>query len=598
MVHISKMEDFLNIHKDQLVSSGIPKYLWRTLYIKLMNETFDASSAFDLLRIEDDSDGGEDVIQSRLILQATRNIKTTESEHIYLIDHAWTYRIQDARNQLLSHTGLRERLCDVFGLDTSQDKHEIVDQLFNLMWKINNYYSIRNTVNVEDSLPVWYIMDEVGTAVTHSDKPNCRIVPFVYINEKITYSLLFPITDIEEDDIICRDYAEGVQDSSRKEAILLPWVHKSFEDFSIIPPVPSKEYFLSGHSEESLPNLDNLQNKKNVSDVLKVYSQYSLVTSHLHSNRFQIVDNEDDADIMWFTEHFKDFNKLSETPHKFINQFPFEYVLTVKDLLCITCRRKTDQNWLPITYNLLTELPNFLSYYQKRETDGMENYWIVKPYNLARSLDMHITDNLDYILRVSITGPKIVQKYITNPVLFYRPECEGTVKFDIRYVILLKSVEPLQCFVYKNFFLRFANKPFELNEFEDYEKHFTVMNYTENVQLKHMKCNDFILNWKIQYPDNDWNKVEQSIFKMLKEVLECAISEKPPCGIAHSPQSRSLYAVDLMLEWTEDKEIQPKILEVNFVPDCARACDYYPDFYDDIFGVLFLDRKCDTILPL
>lgn len=52
---------------------------------------------------------------------------------------------------------------------------------------------------------------------------------------------------------------------------------------------------------------------------------------------------------------------------------------------------------------------------------------------------------------------EIASKYITNPVLFHRPEV-GWVKFDYRYVVLLSSVQPLQLYIYNVFWLRFANR--------------------------------------------------------------------------------------------------------------------------------------------
>lgn len=72
------------------------------------------------------------------------------------------------------------------------------------------------------------------------------------------------------------------------------------------------------------------------------------------------------------------------------------------------CRRCENYAvWLPETYNLTNELPKFVAYFNQRESEELDNHWILKPWNLARGIDMKITNNLDQIIRSIETGPKV-----------------------------------------------------------------------------------------------------------------------------------------------------------------------------------------------
>ncbi|XP_075223337.1 tubulin--tyrosine ligase-like protein 12 [Lycorma delicatula] len=614
---------FLQLHKPQLVLSAVPERFWKILYKKLNEHIFDANEAFALMKMESEEE--EDEVKNisnyenqdedtyknysptlKVFVSCENGVLKNDENNIYLIDHAWTYTPKEAKQHLLKVPGLLDRMCNLMGIDQSGNE---VDEVYNEMWKYNQTYSISSGKNVEDRLPVWYIMDEFGSAIQHCDDPNFRVVPFAFASEGITYSIMFPVKDVFKDEEVTRDYVEGFSDPLMRKSLLLPWFPADFRHISFIPPEPLEAYFTSGHLNETLPGLTILSKKFAFQDksILKVYSDYEFINNYLTDKRFQIVNDEKEADILWYTSHFTDFNELSIThPEKYINQFPYEFVITVKDLLAIICRRsckdeeKYDNetleilpSWLPETFNLNTELPQFISYFQWRKDKQLDNHWICKPWNLARGLDTYITNNVNFIIRLPNSGPKIAQKYIHNPILFYREDVEGSglVKFDIRYVLLLKSVKPLEAYTYKNFFLRFANKSFELNDFDIYEKHFTVMNYGESTPLHRLLCNDFIKQFEKQYPSVEWKSIEEKIFKMFREMFEAAVEREPPCGIGESPQSRALYAADLMLSYSSNNiEIEPKLLEINWIPDCERACLYYNEFYNDIFSLLFLNE--------
>lgn len=609
---IEVFRKFVQNHHQQLISSQVPELFWERLYRKLTNQIFDAGDAFSLLLLDysEVERRDEDPVWT-VAVSKEQGIKCNDPTEIYIIDHAWTFRFDVARAQLRQIPDLLNRMSIIMGVETEDiTQEDCIDQVMTSIWKYCQMYAIGGEgMSVEDRMPIWYVMDELGCGITHSDEPNFRVVPFIFMNDQITYSILFPVTDCEEGTYVTRDYVEGSGTSNTdiRGALLLPWQQNSFTEYSYEQPEPDMEYFLAGHIEESLPDKNAVSPIVGHKRPLRVYATYRYVNEYLNDAAFELVDNETDADILWLTEHFKKFNELSiDAPHKFVNQFPFENVMTIKDLLSVVCRRtahihsdpktmKSYPTWLPTTYNLKTELIQFVSFYQKREELGLDNHWIVKPWNLARGLDMHITNDLTQIMRLQPTGPKIAQKYIEDPILFYRPEVNGKVKFDVRYVILLSSVEPLTAYIYTNFFLRFANKPFELNRFDDYERHFTVMNYAPEFPMRHLPCAEFLELWAEQYPKQYWEDIERDIGDMLKEMLLGATSKVPPCGIGKSPQSRALYAADIMLTWSETGRVQPKLLEINFVPDCKRACEYYPQFFNDVFKLLFLDEINESV---
>lgn len=58
-----------------------------------------------------------------------------------------------------------------------------------------------------------------------------------------------------------------------------------------------------------------------------------------------------------------------------------------------------DTKFLMRTYDLEKDLKIFIGDYYQRQKEGLDNLWILKPPNMARSMDMLITDNLPLIVR-------------------------------------------------------------------------------------------------------------------------------------------------------------------------------------------------------
>ncbi|XP_018408938.1 PREDICTED: tubulin--tyrosine ligase-like protein 12 [Nanorana parkeri] len=518
---------------------------------------------------------------------------------IFLIDHAWTYRVEHARQQLMEVPGLLHRMANLMGFEFHGEVPDegVVEEVLAEMWKYNQTYQLSHG-SAEEKVPVWYIMDEFGSRIQHSDEPTFVTAPFYYIPHQLAYTILWPLRDISNGEEVSRDYAYGETDPLRRSCLLLPWQPEDLSHINYQTPEPAETHyqFIFAENKETLPHPVEPP-LHDESKIFKVYTDIQQVLNAVNHPRFVFTNEEKEADILFNFSHIKDYKTFStERPHVLLNQFPCENLLTVKDCLASISRRVGDTEgpkWLPRTFNLKTELPQFISYFKQREQRGEDNHWICKPWNLARSLDTHVTTNLSYIIRQRESTPKVVSKYIENPVLFHREDA-GMVKFDIRYVVLLRSVQPLKLYVYDVFWLRFANRPFTLDDLGDYEKHFTVMNYTPSVQLKQIHCDEFITLFEKQYPDYPWKPIQDEIFKTFGELFQAACSKPAPLGICDYPLSRAIYAIDLMLKWETNQEgkrvMQPQILEVNFNPDCARACKYHPTFFNDIFSTLFLDE--------
>uniref|UniRef100_A0A2N9H5T5 Tubulin--tyrosine ligase-like protein 12 SET-like domain-containing protein n=1 Tax=Fagus sylvatica TaxID=28930 RepID=A0A2N9H5T5_FAGSY len=419
----------------------------------------------------------------------------------------------------------------------------LADRIISAMWLYLMTYRLADEEKIDET-SVWYVMDELGSALRHSDEPNFRVAPFLFM---------------PEGDLASAEYAKHCQKQSK--SLISPSVHSS--------------------ATRSLHHTDG--------SPLCVYTDLPQVEEFLTRSEFVITSEPKDADIVWTSMQVdEDLKKAAGlTDQQYINQFPFEACLVMKHHLAETVQKAHGSpEWLQPTYNLETHLSQLIGDYYVRKRDGLNNLWILKPWNMARTIDTSVTDNLSAIIRLMETGPKICQKYIEHPALFNRK------KFDLRYIVLVRSMNPLEIFLSDVYWVRLANNPYTLEKhsFFEYETHFTVMNYRG--KFSHKNTPEFVTEFEQEHQGTRACSFE-IVLDFQGNVFEGAAVVHPEM---HSPRSRAIYGVDVML----DSSFQPKLLEVTYCPDCTRACKYDivgeggvikgRDFFNDVFGCLFLNE--------
>ncbi|KAG7988599.1 hypothetical protein I3843_03G195500 [Carya illinoinensis] len=471
----------------------------------------------------------------------------------------------------------------------------LADRIINAMWLYLMTYRLADEEKIDET-SVWYVMDELGSALRHSDEPNFMVAPFLFMPEgnlasAVSFSILWPTQNVQKGDECTRDFLFGIGEDKQRSARLSAWFHTPQNYFiheyekhcqklrlrSLISPS------IQSSSTSSIHRIDE--------SALCVYTDIPQVEELLTRPEFVITSEPKDADIIWTSMQVdEDVKKAAGiTDQQFINQFPFEACLVMKHHLAETIQKAHGSpEWLQPTYNLETHLAQLIGDYYVRSRDGLNNLWILKPWNMARTIDTTVTDNLSAIIRLMETGPKICQKYIEHPALF------NGKKFDIRYIVLVRSMNPLELFLSDVFWVRLANNPYSLDKhsFFEYETHFTVMNYRG--RFSHKNTREFVTEFEQEHKVK-WLEIHLRIRKMIRSVFEAAAAVHPEM---HSPRSRAIYGVDVML----DSSFQPKLLEVTYCPDCTRACKYDTesmvgggvikgqDFFNDVFGCLFLNE--------
>ncbi|KAI8083348.1 tubulin-tyrosine ligase family-domain-containing protein [Gilbertella persicaria] len=397
-----------------------------------------------------------------------------------------------------------------------------IQAVYDAMWSyIQTYtYSILQQDGQPVSQTAWYVNDEVGSAISHSDEPNVVCVPFIFsrgASGMIPYSVLFPIKDIEAGEILTADFCpKSLERESDKAAYLLAFekrVVKEINKEALVQTYKAHQAKLEQQTwqPESLLTQEQVKDvllkQKKATSPVTVYTDTTFVKQFLKLNHVTLTEDRTKADIIWTSQDFSDWDALQ--PGQIVNQLPNEKCLTFKHHLAELIQSTFGApDWYLPTYNVMTQLSELAGHY----LDNTE-LWITKPWNMARGLGLHITRHLAQLVRQHDSPiPQIAQPYLTTPCLY------NGKKFDLRYIVLVRQTEPLVACVYNMFWTRLANKKFNLDHLDDYESQFTVMNYS-NYEMTQLDHKSFIYNIEKQY-QIQWEPIQQEIHAAIKSKVE------------------------------------------------------------------------------
>eukprot|EP00850_Spirogloea_muscicola_P021034 SM000234S07894 [mRNA] locus=s234:175280:179850:+ [translate_table: standard] len=500
----------------------------------------------------------------------------------------------------------------------------LVDAVMEGLWQNACTYRLATDLALDET-PIWYVMDEFGSAFRHSDSPNFKFAPFMFfpdgtLKSAISYSLVWPIKNVQPQEECTRDFLPGVGEEQQRSARLAAWFHTPPDVFREAYHLHTSKLAAARLPERPQSGSQTSRLSSQGGGPMKVYSDLPFIHDSLSRAEFVLGKSRDHTDIcilsanvLWMTKFLTWDEKVRPLcsldclavedpaesdivwasiqvddevrstahlrPGQLVNQFPYEACLVMKHHLASTVHQAYGQpNWMQPTYDLSTQLPALIGDYQLRQQSGQNNF-----------IDTIVVDSLPAIVRMLETGPKIAQKYIEASALY------SGRKFDLRYLVLLRSLDPLELFVSDVFWARLANNPYNVDKhmLNDFQTHFTVMNYVG--LLNHVNTHEFVATFEKEHKVH-WVDIQTSVNRLLRDLFEAARCIHPEM---QSEYSRAIYGCDIML----DSQFQPKLLEVTYCPDCTRATKYdmqslagdgrvYKgvDFFNDVFGCLFLNE--------
>ncbi|EKE39810.1 hypothetical protein ENUP19_0198G0015 [Entamoeba nuttalli] len=576
---------FMQSHQEQFKRLGIPSNLVIPLYHKLVEQIFDAGKVFQFCEMPEGI-VPENGRKSPFGLLCIKEEGIEANSDIFLIEHHFTAEREDAMMAIAKNPQILVEYEELFGINSDDaDPATRLQRFYDLMWEYNFSLRLRSEEENKEKC-LWYLLDNVGISIIYSKTPNCKLIPFYFIPTETFYTLLLPIQKIEYAEMISCDYLTPLQ-LLPDEYTAIPLRNRFIEAQEVVDEMIKSYEKKEIIEENKLAESYQIKQQEYISSPSKIYSQNDLIKKYLTISPFEHTEIINESDGIFLLNSLEDEEiEIFKGTNVYIDQFEGENSLTINKELYHTLKLAYGKEYIKIIpetfdFSNLEEVKEFVITYFKREKEGMDNYWIIKPITRTEGNRNGIFNNINAIIKIANSIPCIISKYIIEPLLI------NERKFELRFIVLMKydvmwkSQKP-DIYLYDRFWSHFTTNTFNLDDLNDYERHFTSKKYGNKINT--MDHIDFIKQFNEKYG-------EECKWENLKEKIEILISRTFDAGIQthkykFEVNSCAIYGVDVMV----DSHFNPILHQIKFQPDCTDACEDDNEFYNKIFTCFFKEQ--------
>lgn len=252
-------------------------------------------------------------------------------------------------------------------------------------------------------------------------------------------------------------------------------------------------------------------------------------------------------------------------PGKWINHIPGNNVLTVKSMLYQTlaqARRRAPSRAMRQRLSFFPKsylMPADYHALQRAAFAAPEKRWIVKPKRLSRGRGVSVCEDAG---GVPLDAKWLIQEYLSDPHLY-----DGR-KYVLRCYVLVRSIEPLRVYLYRDGFVKLASEPYRNGDFDNLYAHLTnpdvnALNQDAETPVVFVGFDDYRA-W-LEKNDHD----ADALFAKIRDIAVLtsvaareAMREKTIRSGADAAACYELIGLDCMI----DAGLRPWLLECNLSP--------------------------------